>query len=80
MLHDNWNKGVTSSYLKSCAVPDRVINSMQKYVKNNVPTQDANALNPADDPEYWIPYIWRSVVGIIVPGSMRACITYSMAL
>ena len=64
VLHDKWNKGVTSSYLKSCAVPDRVIDVMQKHVKNNAPTQDANAFNPADDPEYWIPYIWRSVVGI----------------
>ena len=53
-----------SSYLKSCAVPDRVIKAIHEHINNNVPSKNANVPDPLVDTEDWIPYIWRSVVAI----------------
>ena len=79
MLHDKWNKGVTSSYLKSCAVPDRVIDTMQKHVKNNAQhrMQTLLILRTTRNIGY-LTFGGRSWE--LVPGSMLACITYSMVL
>ena len=40
VIHCRWNKGMTQSYLKSCAIPDRVTNKMYDSFNNMDVSED----------------------------------------
>lgn len=52
VLYLQWNNGVTSSYLKSCEVPDCFINAMHEHIIHNDPSQDPNTADSRINPEY----------------------------
>ena len=58
IIHAGWNKGTTLSYLKSCAIPDPVINKLFSKFSKMDPCEDEGgiAVNSTD----YIPYVWRS--------------------
>jgi hypothetical protein len=59
IIHHSWKKDPTRSYLKSCAIPDRVINKLYTRFNKMDPNNDDQGVEVASN-EY-IPYVWLSV-------------------
>ena len=60
IMHSGWNKGATKSYLKSCCVPDRVIDKVHAKFKQ-VSKNENIERNMVQSNDY-IPFIWLSTI------------------
>ena len=60
IIHSGWNKGTTKSYLKSCCVPDRVIDSV--YAKFKQVSENENLEGNIVQSNDYIPFIWLSTI------------------
>ena len=62
IIHHRWNKGVTTSYLKSCAIPDRVTNKLYSRFNKMDPSHDDEGVEVASND--YVPFVWLSIVCI----------------
>ena len=62
VFHCRWNKGMTQSYLKSCAIPDRVTNQMYDYFNNMDVFEDIDGGTVQSNG--YILYVWLSVISM----------------
>ena len=62
VIHHMWNKGTTFSYLKSCAIPDRVTDKLYTRFNKMDPSNDDEGVEVASN-EY-VPFVWLSIVCI----------------
>ena len=60
IIYSGWNKGMTKSYLKSCCVPDRVINKV--YTKFKDISKNENIERNSEHSNDHIPFIWLSTI------------------
>ena len=62
VLHCGWNKGTTKSYLKSCAVPDRITDKMYERFHNMDVSDNIDGVEVQSND--YVPYVWRSIVSM----------------
>ena len=62
VIHCKWNKGITQSYLRSCAIPDRVTNKM--YDRFNNRDESDNREGAAVQSNDYVPYVWVSIISM----------------
>ena len=60
IIYTGWNKGTTKSYLKSCCVPDRVIDNV--YAKFKQVNANENLVGNIVQSNDYIPFIWLSKI------------------
>ena len=60
VVHFRWNKGMTKSYLRICAIPDRVTNTMYDHLNNmEDPEERTEATEQSNE---YVPFVWLSIV------------------